>query len=124
MVVSFRSLDSENNKIEYIAEAKQVEDYIEFEDKSCFDTKIRLKVGNGIAEFTRVGFISMSIKFQLNETTPGAYVNAEGLDFEFEIFTTELQMDKDKLSVRYNMIMDNNVISKHFIQISFFKNLA
>ena len=124
MVVSFRSLDSENNKIEYISEAEQVEDYIEFEDKSCFDTKIRLKIENGIAEFIRFGFISMSIKFQLNKITPGAYVNAEGLDFEFEIYTTELQIEKDKFSVRYNMIMDNNVISKHFIQIAFFKNLA
>lgn len=124
MVVSFQSLDSENNKIEYLAEAKQVEDYIEFEDKSCSDTKIRFKTGNGIAEFIRVGYISMSIKFQLNETTLGAYVNAEGLDFEFEIYTTELQMDKDRLSVRYNMIMDNKVISKHFIQISFLENLA
>lgn len=122
MYISFQSVDSENHKIEYLSEATLLENWIEFEDKSCVETKILLRIDNGQVELKREGFINMSIKFHLYEVTCGAYVNTDGLDFEFEIYTSELQIEEGKLMIKYDMIMDDEVISRHFIQLAFIEN--
>lgn len=119
MKVTFHSLDNDGNKVFFKSDAKNVDSYIEFIDKSTENTSIRLKYDTSSIIIERVGNINMVLNLELNKTTGCMYKDNLGLELDLEIKTNELEVKNNKLYANYDLILDKNVISSHKIWILF-----
>lgn len=117
MIVTFHSLDNDNNKIYFKSEAQIIDDYIVFDDKSIENTKIYLKYNSSSVIFKRVGNTNMSIEYIQDKITTGTYKNELGLEFNFSVDTTSFSIEKDKIIIEYNMYIEKDYISSHKIWI-------
>lgn len=122
MIVSFVSIADENNKIEFTAKAEVRLDEIIFEDKSMSNTMISIKHENSSIILKRFGATNMLMEYRLGCLTSGYYRNNEGIDFEFEIYTRYLKVGNDKYSVSYDMIVENEIVSKISFELNFLEN--
>lgn len=122
MRVSFLSFDSDRNKVSFQSEASQVDNGITFEDKSYPHTNIQLTFLDDSFVLTRTGNVTMYMAFQLNKDTKGTYKNVEGLEFDFYVHTKSLNMQKNKIKVEYDMLVDQEVVSSLTFQVTLFKN--
>ncbi|MDE6407929.1 MAG: DUF1934 family protein [Anaeroplasmataceae bacterium] len=122
MVVSFLSFDNEKNKTSFQAEAVQNDNVIKFEDKSSTGTQIQITILEDSFILQRFGFIEMYLQFCLDKHTKGKYKNKDGLEFDFEVHTKSLSIEKTKLKVCYDMVMDGEIISSLTFQVVLFQN--
>ncbi|MDE7385054.1 MAG: DUF1934 domain-containing protein [Anaeroplasmataceae bacterium] len=122
MFVSFLSFDQDKNKTSFQSEAKQNDNEIIFEDKSCPNTNIKISFLKNSFILERFGSTEMFMQFCLDKPTKGTYKNAYGLEFEFMVQTKTLTMDKNKVKVCYDMVMDQEVISTLTFQVVLFEN--
>ncbi|MDE7263499.1 MAG: DUF1934 domain-containing protein [Anaeroplasmataceae bacterium] len=121
MIVSFLSFDDEKNKVFFQTEAIQKENEIWFEDKSCSNTKIKLTLLESSLVLERFGFIEMHLHFDLDKVTIGSFKNEDGVCFDFFVRTIDLSLGKNKFKVKYEMIMDDEILSCHSFQLTFFE---
>lgn len=121
MVVSFLSFDCDKNKTSFQTEAIQKGNVIQFEDKSSIDTQIQITLLEDAFILERSGFIEMYLHFCLDKLTKGKYKNNDGLEFDFEVHTKSLFMEKNKLKASYDMIMDEEILSSHTFQVVLFE---
>ncbi|MCM1130602.1 MAG: DUF1934 domain-containing protein [Roseburia sp.] len=121
MVVSFLSFDNEMNKTSFQSKAMQKGNEILFEDKSSIDTKIKITILENSLILERFGFIEMILHFCLDEYTRGTYRNKDGLEFDFEIYTKSLAIEKNKLKVSYDMLKDKEIINTFTFQVVLFQ---
>lgn len=122
MFVSFLSIDQEMNKTKFQSEATLNANEILFEDKSCLDTKIKLTILENSLILERFGFIDMRMQFCLDKHTYGTYKNKDGLEFDFEVFTKRLEINRTKIKVSYDMLVNKEVLSTLFFQVVLFQN--
>ena len=61
----------------------------------------------------------MYMLFDLNNITNGSYENNEGLEFNFEIKTSKIEVLKNKIRIDYSMIMDGEMLSSHKLSLLF-----
>ena len=122
MLLSFLSFDDQKNKTSFQSDAIQTENSIEFEDKSAKDTRIRITILEDSFLLERRGFIEMQMHFCLDKATQGIYKNKDGLEFDFEVHTKRLTIEKNKLKVNYDMVMDGEILSSHTFQVVLFQN--
>ncbi|MDE6660419.1 MAG: DUF1934 family protein [Anaeroplasmataceae bacterium] len=122
MLVSFLSIDNQKNKTSFQAEAVQKDNIIEFEDKSAANTHIKITILEDSFLLERIGFIEMQLYFCLDKPTQGKYKNKDGLEFDFDIHTKSLIIEKSKLKVSYDMVMDEDILSSHTFQVVLFQN--
>ena len=64
----------------------------------------------------------MQMHFCLDKSTQGIYKNKDGLEFDFEVHTKSLIIEKNKLKVSYDMVMDEDILSSHTFQVVLFQN--
>ena len=119
MKVSFLSIDDENNKINFSTEVTHVDNRYIFVDKTTENTIIEIEVLGECVRLTRTGNVTMYMLYDINNLTCGSYENKEGLEFEFEIQTTKLEIQKSKIRIDYSMIMDKQVMSSHKLSLLF-----
>ncbi len=112
MIVSFISIDEDNNKIEYTSHANIDNNKIIFKDKSTNDTNIMIYQESDSLYLKRYGMVDMIMEYKLGYKTKGYYKNQDGIEFEFQIFTKYLEINADKCIVDYQMIVENDVVSK------------
>ena len=119
MKVSFISIDDENNKINFSTEVTKVDNIYRFIDKTTNNTTIEIEVLGNSVRLTRIGDITMYMLYDINNITSGSYENVEGLEFNFEIKTTKLEVQNNKIRIDYSMIMDKQVMSSHKLSLLF-----
>lgn len=119
MKVSFISIDEEKNKVNFSAEVEKVDNIYKFKDGSCENTFIELEVLGQCIRLTRTGDINMYMLFDLNNITSGSYENNEGLEFDFEVKTTKIEVSKSKIRIDYSMIMEKETLSSHKLSLLF-----
>lgn len=119
MILTFHSVDSNDNKIIYKTEYKKENNVIIFKDKSMENTEIHLIVDNDSIIFQRIGDNEMNLMLMYNQKTTGYYKNNMGLEFEFEAYTISLTITTKKISIEYTMFLEDNPISTHKIWILF-----
>ena len=120
MIISFYSVDSNDNETKFEVEATLSENTYIFDDKSLEDTIINLIVLNDKIIFKRMGNVDMKLELELNKKTNGNYKNSNGLEFDFECFCDESKFDGKNLSLGYSLIVDGNAISYHKILITIY----
>ncbi len=117
MVVIFRSVDQENNSVSFQSEGYYDGEYLIFEDKSALETKIHLQILDNKLILIREGLIKMKITLVEGKCLPSYYKNDIGLEFNFIAFCKKLIINKNKIMVEYDMILDNEKLSSHKIWI-------
>lgn len=117
MQVYFNSLDNQNNEVSFLSDASINNNVISFIDKSIENTLIKIFINKDNLILQRTGNIEMEICFIKNKTTKAYYKNNFGLDFEFEAKCHELLLTENRIDIKYDMILDNELLSSHKIWI-------
>lgn len=119
MILTFHSIDNDDNKIIYKTEYIKKDNLITFDDKSMENTQIHLTIESDSIHFQRVGDNEMDLMLIYNQKTTGFYKNSIGLEFEFEVFTSGLTINSKRISIKYTMFLEGNPMSTHKIWILF-----
>lgn len=119
MNVKFKSVDNENNIIEFDSSYVLEQNVYIFDDKSSENTKIYLKNNNGVINIKREGNVSMNITLSTNGKHKGSYKNNEGLMFDFYVLTKELIIKSNNIYATYDLIIENDIINSHKMWILF-----
>lgn len=119
MILTFHSIDSNDNKIIYKTEYIKKDNQIIFADKSMENSVIQLTIENDSITFKRIGDNEIDLMLVYNQKTTGFYKNTMGLEFKFEVYTTSLNITTKKISIEYTMFLENNPMSTHKIWILF-----
>ena len=119
MKVSFISVDDEKNKINFSTGVIYNDNKYTFVDQTTPNTTIEIEVLGECIRLTRTGDTTMYMLYDLANITSGSYENVEGLEFNFEIKTTKLEIQKTKIRIDYSMIMDKQVLSSHKLSLLF-----
>lgn len=117
MVVSFFSVDNQNNRVCFKSEAVYENNTLVFQDKSVRDTYIHVTKHKDKLCFERKGSVCMSMELELGCRRTGFYKNALGLEFSFTSYCHILKITEKKIEMEYDMILDGDVLSKHKIWI-------
>lgn len=117
MIVTFHSIDNENEKVFFKTKGEQKENSIFFKDESMPNTTIELKIEASSVELIRSGDYNTNMLFQKNKKTKAYYRNNLGLEFDFYVETKVLDIKKNKISIEYNMFLFEEEISTHKIWI-------
>ena len=120
MIISFYSIDSNDNETKFESEATLSENTYIFDDKSLDNTIINLIVLNDKIIFKRMGNVDMKLELELNKKTKGNYKNSNGLEFDFECLCDELKTNKKNITLGYSLIIDGNAISYHKILVTIY----
>ena len=81
--------------------------------------KEEIEVLDKCIRLIRTGDTTMYMLFDIKNITSGSYENIEGLEFSFEIKTTKLEIQNNKIRIDYSMIMDKQVLSSHKLSLLF-----
>ena len=119
MILTFHSIDSNDNKIIFNTEYTKKDNLVIFKDKSMENSVIELTIENDSITLKRTGDNEMDLMLIYNQKTTGFYKNNMGLEFEFEAYTTSLNITSKKISIEYTMFLEDNPISTHKIWILF-----
>lgn len=107
MKLHFYSL-SLNGKIDYLVDATFKDNTYSFKDLSIDNTNISFKlINNHEIVLNRNGKINQVIHFVLGERTSSFYSGEYGLEFNFNIVTKKILIETKKISVEYDMFIDN-----------------
>ena len=120
MIVSFYSIDSNENEVKFESTATLIDNTYIFDDKSLNNTIINLIVLNDEIIFKRMGDVDMNLELKNGKKTKGNYKNNNGLEFSFECLCDELKMVEKNLSIGYSLIIDGEAISYHKILITIY----
>lgn len=118
MKVSFLSMDDQKNKVYFVADASFKENVLSFVDKSCEHTQITMTLEEDRITLARTGLVQMEMIFELEHFTPGAYQNEEGLEFTFKIFCKRLSIQKKRMIIQYDMLLDQQILSSHTLSVT------
>ena len=119
MKVSFISIDDENNRINFSTDVQVDGNKYSFIDKTTSNTNIEIEVIGENVRLTRTGDVTMYMLYDIKNITSGSYENNEGLEFNFEIKTTKLEVSKSRIRIDYSMLMEKEVLSSHKLSLLF-----
>lgn len=116
-MLTFHSIDSDNNKVIYSTDYKREDNKVIFKDKSAENTDIILTINNDLSlTFERKGDVNMLLPLALGEKKAGFYKSSNGLAFDLNVKTLFLEIKNNKISVEYELyVMD--IIQTHKIWI-------
>ena len=117
MKVTFLSLDDQMNKVHFESEASRNENEIIFVDKTSPNTTIELTIFDNEVKFVRTGSISSEMVFIQNKKTKGNYSNDMGLEFDFDIYCSRLDITKNKILIHYTLVLDEYMKTNHKISL-------
>lgn len=117
MVVSFFSIDNQNNRVCFKSEAVYENQTLIFQDKSVKDTYIHVAENGDKLRFERKGAVRMVMELEVGCLRNGFYKNDLGLEFTFFSYCRALKITEKKIEMEYDMILDEAVLSKHKIWI-------
>lgn len=119
MIVNFKSIDKDNNIIEFETEYNYENNVYSFIDKSCENTMIYVSFDSNSLSFIRKGDTVMNLDLIYNQKSSGYYKNNLGLKFEFDTYTKDLSINFNKIYVSYSLFIENELINEHKIWILF-----
>ena len=108
---SMISLDS---KVEFTTTGEYDNQLLKFKDNELSTHYIVFK-GN-IIEYSKVGLTDMKFFFDVNNKTKGIYT-VDSISFEFNIITTKLENNHNKLIIKYDLIQDNEIVNRNTLII-------
>lgn len=116
-MLTFHSVDSDDNKVIFNNDYVREDNRIIFKDKSTENTDIILTINDDLSlVFERKGSINMLLPLALGEKKAGYYKNSNGLEFDLNVKTLFLEIKNNKISVEYELyVMD--VVQTHKIWI-------
>lgn len=117
MMIHFYSVDNDNNKVSFKSEGYESNGKLCFLDKTIKDTMIYLTISTDKLLFERKGRIEMVLPLQQEIKSKAYYKNELGLEFDFIADCTKLEINRDRIDIQYDMILDNEVQSSHKIWI-------
>jgi uncharacterized beta-barrel protein YwiB (DUF1934 family) len=117
MRLSFHSISDNEDKIFYETEYVIEDNEIVFVDKTCENTTNHLILLEDKIKLIRLGDVNMEMLFDLSCDTKGKYSNNIGLEFDFIVRCYNLKIQKNKILIEYNMILDEFTSSTHKIWI-------
>lgn len=117
MRLSFHSISDNEDKIFYETEYVMDDNEIIFLDKTTENTTNHLFILEDKIKLIRLGNVNMEMLFDLSKDTKGKYSNELGLEFDFIIRCYKLRVQKNKILIEYNMILDEFTSSTHKIWI-------
>ena len=88
-----------------------------FVDKTCENTTNHLILLDNQIKLIRLGEVNMEMLFDLSKETIGKYSNNLGLEFSFVVKCYNLKVQKNRILIEYNMILDEFTSSTHKIWI-------
>ncbi len=122
MKVSFLGFDGNQQKTAYQAEVHIQNGIFCFEDKTYPNTMIYLTKDTDRILLERKGSCNMQMCFILDKITEGHYQNQEGIEFNYFVKTKLLKIEKTKIRISYEMIIEEEVVSIQSLQFSFFNS--
>ena len=117
MKVTCLSLDDQKNKVYFESVASRNENEIIFIDKTSPNTTIELKILEGQVIFVRTGQINSKMIFSENKKTKGDYKNEMGLEFDFDIYCSKLEIGKNRIVIHYTLFLDEYIKTNHKISL-------
>ena len=117
MKVTFLSLDDEKNKVFFESEASKQGNEIIFIDKTSTNTTIEMTVNEDEVKMVRKGTVNSTMVFSITKKTKGNYNNEMGLEFDFDIHCTRLEVSKNKILIHYTLILDEFMKTNHKISL-------
>lgn len=67
----------------------------------------------------RNGLVKQNIIFIEKEITKSKFIDSYNIEMNFSIYTENLIMSDKQIFIKYDLLLDNTVISKHKIWINF-----
>ena len=117
MRLSFHSISDNEDKVFFETEYVKEENEIVFLDKTWENTTNHLILLEDKVKLIRLGDVNMEMLFDLSKETIGKYSNNLGLEFSFIVKCYNLKVQKNKILIEYNMILDEFTSSTHKIWI-------
>lgn len=117
MKVTFLSLDDEKNKVYFESEAARKDNEIIFVDKTYPNTTIELTLYEDKVQFIRTGYVNSKMIFIENKKTKGIYQNEMGLEFDFDIYCSRLDVNKNRIVIHYTLVLDEYMKTNHKISL-------
>lgn len=117
MKVKFLSLDDQNEKNYFESDASRSGQDIIFLDKTTPNTTIEFSFLEDSVKMIRTGDVNSFMEFKLNETTKGKYHNLLGLEFDFNVLCTKLEVADNKIRIDYILILDEYIQTNHKISL-------
>lgn len=117
MIVSFVSIDKDNDRVSFEAEAHYEENTLVFPDLSMPNTMLYVTKVDDELVIIRDGEVKMDAYYIKNNYSTGIY-EGNGLKFEFRIYTQELVVTKHKIVLEYVMSVENDIVGSNKITIN------
>lgn len=67
----------------------------------------------------RNGLVKQNIIFIEKEITKSKFIDSYNIEMNFSIYTEKLIMSDKQIFIKYDLLLDNTIISKHKIWINF-----
>ncbi len=120
MKIHFYSFQNGQKMVSYLVDAKEISpNTFEFVDKTYSNTKFIIKlISSKEIVINRIGEVNSQMTFILNKKTIANYTSKD-LSFTFEIFTTNIKVNSNSISIDYDYYYDNILDSKIKIALLF-----
>ncbi len=120
MKIHFYSFQNGQKMVSYLVDAKEINsNTFEFVDKTYSNTKFIIKlISSKEIVINRIGEVNSQMTFILNKRTIANYIS-KNLSFNFEIFTTNIKVNSNSISIDYDYYYDNILDSKIKIALLF-----
>ncbi len=120
MKIHFYSFQNGQKMVSYLVDAKEISpNTFEFVDKTYSNAKFIIKlISSKEIVINRIGEVNSQMTFILNKKTIANYTSKD-LSFTFEIFTTNIKVNSNSISIDYDYYYDNILDSKIKIALLF-----
>lgn len=115
VIIDFR-MNSLDNKVEFTTIGEFDKHELKFIDNEETDHYIIFK--NDTVEYYKKGLMDMKFIFDLKNNTKGIY-KVDDNPFVFDIVTTKLESNGNRLVIKYNLIQDNEIINQSELNIKY-----
>ncbi len=115
VIIDFR-MNSLDNKVEFTTIGEFDKHELKFIDNEETDHYIIFK--NDTVEYYKKGLMDMKFIFDLKNNTKGIY-KVDNNPFVFDIVTTKLESNGNRLVIKYNLIQDNEIINQSELNIKY-----
>ena len=109
-------MNSLDNKVEFTTIGEFDKHELKFIDNEETEHYIIFK--NDTVEYYKKGLMDMKFIFDLKNNTKGIY-KVDNNPFVFDIVTTKLESNGNRLVIKYNLIQDNEIINQSELNIKY-----
>ena len=109
-------MSSQDSVVKFLVDGEIQESRIRFIDDDLSKHTIVCQ-GTSI-DYYKIGAMDMSFKFDINNITKGTY-KVDHNTFEFDIITTRLENNSNRLCIEYELLQDNEVVNKSKLIINY-----